>query len=272
MVWEYNSAKYICNMIGGFLAMWCLPNDKSRAVITANEQIHSAHRECRLQLPETAIVFFMSKGTDYLIAHYDTEEMSEPFPRFLNRCPIWKVKDSEICFLDGGRGAPQAVDTVETLAALGVKNIIAVGMCGAYNDNVCVGEIVAPHKAFVEEGTSLHYYESIEAAYPNKDLLDTATSLFNIKNHPIVSTDAVYRQTFEKEKLWREKGAVGVDMETSAVFSVAQYLGLNAVALLMVSDIHPMQPDAPKWEWHMTRDMKYHLAEQGIALAKKLIK
>lgn len=43
-------------------------------------------------------------------------------------------------------------------------------------------------------------------------------------------------------------------------------------ALLMVSDIHPTKPDAPKWEWHMTRDMKYHLAEQGIALAKRLIK
>ena len=144
-------------------------------------------------------------------------------------------------------------------------------MSGAYNDNVCVGEIIAPYKAFVEEGTSLHYYESIEAAYPNKDLLRMVTSLFNIKNHPIVSTDAVYRQTFEKEKLWRERGAVGVDMETSAVFSVAHYLGLNAVALLMVSDIHPMQSDAPKWEWHMTRDMRCHLAEQGIALAKKLI-
>ena len=251
--------------------MWCLSNDNSKAVITAAEQIHSAHQECLLQLPETAVVFFMSKGTDYLIENYDTEELAEPFPRFLNRCPIWKVKDTNICFLDGGRGAPQAVDTVETLAALGVKNIIAVGMCGAYNNNVSVGEIVAPYKAFVEEGTSLHYYESIEAAYPNKSLLNLATSLFSIKNHPIVSTDAVYRQTFGKEKLWREKGAVGVDMETSAVFSVAHCLGLNAVALLMVSDIHPMQPDAPKWEWHMTRDMKYHLAEQGITLAKKLM-
>ena len=252
--------------------MWCLPNDKSRAVITAAEQINSAHRECRLQLPETAIVFFMSKGTDYLIAHYDTEEMAEPFPRFLNRCPIWKVKDSNICFLDGGRGAPQAVDTVETLAALGVKNIIAVGMCGAYDEIVRVGEIIAPHKAFVEEGTSLHYYESIDAAYPNKGLLDMATSLFSIKNHPIVSTDAVYRQTFSKEQLWREKGAVGVDMETSAVLSVAQYLGLKAVALLMVSDVHPVRPDDPKWEWRMTRDMRYHLAELGVVLAKKLIK
>ena len=49
--------------------MWCLPDDDSKAVITAVEQIHSAHRECHLRLPETAIVFFMSKGTDYLVGH-----------------------------------------------------------------------------------------------------------------------------------------------------------------------------------------------------------
>lgn len=251
--------------------MWCLPNDHSKAVITAKEQIHSAHRECRLHLPETAIVFFMSKGTDYLIAHYEAEELEEPFPRFLNRCPIWQIKDLQVCFLDGGRGAPQAADTVETLAALGVKNIIAVGMCGAYDEKVRVGEIIAPRKAFVEEGTSLHYYESIEASYPNAELLDMVTSSFSVCDHPIVSTDAVYRQTFEKERLWREKGAVGVDMETSAVFNVARYLGIKAVALLMVSDIHPMEPGAPKWEWHMTREMKYHLAEQGIMLAKKRV-
>lgn len=252
--------------------MWCLTNDDSKAIITAVEQINCAHHECHLCLPETAVVFFMSKGTDYLVEHYAAEEMAEPFPRFLNRCPIWQIRDLNLCFLDGGRGAPQAVDTVETLAALGVKNIIAVGMCGAYDEKVSVGEIIAPCKAFVEEGTSLHYYESIEASYPNNDLLNIAMSFPNICNHPIVSTDAVYRQTFGKEQLWREKGAVGVDMETSAVFSVAQYLGLKAVALLMVSDIHPIKEDAPKWVWHMTRDMKYHLAEQGITLARKLVK
>ena len=250
--------------------MWCLPNDRSKAVITATEQIHSAHHTCGLRLPETAIVFFMSKGTDYLMAHYDAEELPEPFPRFLNRCPIYEIKDLQVCFLDGGRGAPQAVDTVETLAALGVKNIIAVGMCGAYAETVRVGQVIAPQKAFVEEGTSLHYYESMKVSCPDGDLLQMATSLLGVGNAPIVSTDAVYRQTFAKEQLWREKGAVAVDMETSAVFSVAQYLGLKAVALLMVSDIHPAKPDAPKWAWHMTKDMKYHLAELGIALAKKM--
>ncbi len=248
--------------------MWCLPNDNSKAVITAVEHIRSVHRECRLDLPETAVVFFMSKGTDYLVEHYHAVELEDLFPRFLNRCPIWKIKDLKLCFLDGGRGAPQAADTVETLAALGVKNIIAVGLCGAYDEYVRVGDIIAPRKVFVEEGTSFHYYESIEAAYPNADLLKMATSLLGFENHPVVSTDAVYRQTFAKEQLWREKGAVGVDMETSAVLSVAQYLGIKAVSLLMVSDVHPIKPDASKWEWHMTRDMRNHLTEQAIELAK----
>lgn len=249
--------------------MWRLHDDDSKAVISASEQIHCAHRECRLRLPETAIVFFMSKGTNYLAAHYHAEELSEPFPRFLNRCPIWEIKEQHLCFLDGGRGAPQAVDTVETLAALGVKTIIAVGMCGAFSEQVHAGEIIAPEKAFVEEGTSFHYYESIDASFPDADLLQMAVSLFHTGTYPIVSTDAVYRQTFRKERLWREKGAVGVDMETSAVFSVAHYLGLRAAALLMVSDVHPLGQDDPKWEWQMTREMKYHLAEQGFAFARQ---
>ena len=143
-------------------------------------------------------------------------------------------------------------------------------MCGAYDENVRVGEIIAPQKAFIEEGTSLHYYESMEASFPNEDMLNTAASLFHINTYPVVSTDAVYRQTFRKEQLWREKGAVGVDMETSAVFSVARYLGLKAVALLMVSDIHPVKQDAPKWEWNMTKKMKYQLAEQSVTLEKEI--
>ena len=250
--------------------MWCLPDDNSKSVITADQQIHSAHRECNLHLPETAIVFFMSKGTDYLLEHYNAAELAEPFPRFLNRCPIWEIKDFGVCFLDGGRGAPQAVDTIETLAALGVKNVIAVGMFGAFDEKVCAGEIITPQKAFVEEGTSLHYYGCIDASFPDLNLFDMATSRLNINTYPIVSTDAVYRQTFRKEQLWREKGTVGVDMETSAVFSVSHYLGLRATALLMASDIHPVSADAPKWEWHMTREMKCHLAEQGITLARQL--
>ena len=250
--------------------MWRFANDNSAPIITAKDQVKSAHRECRLQLPETAVVFFMSKCTDYLCENYPAKELPEPFPRFLNRCSIWEISDYQLCFLDGGRGAPQACDTVETLAALGVKNIIAVGMFGAFDSRVELGEIITPEKAFIEEGTSLHYYESIDFSQPDNNLFKICSSTLQINTYPIVSTDAVYRQTFYKEQLWRNKGAVGVDMETSAVFSVSRYLGLKAAAILMASDIHPMNQDEPKWDWKMTKDMRLDLAEKSLSVARKL--
>lgn len=251
---------------------WYIPGDKSDPVITAKAQLSSAHRECRLKLPGTAIVFFMSKAVEYLRDSYAARELPEPFPRFLNRCPVWEIPEYGVCFLDGGRGAPQACDTVETLAALGVRKIIAVGMFGAFDTCVTLGEVIVPSKAFVEEGTSLHYFGPIDFSVPSDGLLAATVKLLQIKSFPVVSTDAVYRQTFLKEKLWRSKGAVGVDMETSAVFSVSKYLGLESAALLMVSDIHPIQPGDPEWDWQMTKEMRFDLAEKGLALARHLNK
>ena len=106
--------------------MWRLPDDDSQPVIAAAEQIHSAHRMCHFKLPQTAILFFMSKGSEYLTERYAVTELPELFPCFLRRRPVWQMNDWPICFLFGGSGAPQAADSVETLAALGVKNIIAM--------------------------------------------------------------------------------------------------------------------------------------------------
>ena len=50
--------------------MWRLPDDDSQPVIAAAEQIHSAHRMCHFKLPQTAILFFMSKGSEYLTERY----------------------------------------------------------------------------------------------------------------------------------------------------------------------------------------------------------
>lgn len=249
--------------------MWRYPDDTTQAVIRAQEQICSADRECHLHLPETAIVFFMSKAAEYLAETYGAVQLPEPFPRFLNRCPVWEIPALQLCFLNGGSGAPQACDTVETLAALGVRNILAVGMFGAFDPRIELGQILAPEKAFVEEGTSLHYYTSIEYAQPDAEMLHGIVSELQIQSFPIVSTDAVYRQTFYKERLWREKGAVGVDMETSAVFSVSRYLGLRSAALLMASDLHPIHPDDVKWDWKMTQNMRFDLAEKSIPAAKR---
>ena len=249
--------------------MWKFDDDKTAAVITAREHVACSHNRqdsCHaLVLPETAILFYMHSGPQYLQEHYPCTLLTEKLPRFLQGGPVWKL-DEKNCFLDGGRGAPQAVDTIETLAVLGVKRVVTVGMCGGFSEQVAVGDILVPDKAFVEEGTSLHYYEQIDFARPDEQLFEQLQNISEAKVLPIVSTDAVYRQTFYKEQLWREKGAVAVDMETSALWSVGKFLGLQVASVLMISDRHPLREGEPAWEWKMTMEMRRRLFEQVMEI------
>ncbi|WP_459130147.1 nucleoside phosphorylase [Guggenheimella bovis] len=251
--------------------MWLLDNDNTEALITAKEHIDSSHGGKRVKLPGTVVVFFMGGWMDYLRDYEKGYELEEPFPRFLHSCPIWMLKgNDDIAFLDGGRGAPMAADTVETLAELGVKTILGVGMIGGYSSKVEVGEIISPSKAFSEEGTSIHYYGIKDFYEPDDTLLDFIKCELHVNDYPIVTTDAVYRQTYAKEELWRKKGCVGVDMETSALFSVSKYVGIRAASILMVSDVHPETPQDRKWEWLITKDMRYTMFSKAINLAKKI--
>lgn len=244
--------------------MWYYENDKTPPVITAKKHIESCHGGS-LELPKTAILFYMRSGEEYAAANYDTVKISEKFPRFLNSCPVYKFRNYDVCFLDGGRGAPQAADTVETLAALGVKNVVTVGMFGAFGSNINLGDILIPSKALSEEGTSLHYYANNNIFSPDKELFQAATECFKEANSSlIVSTDAVYRQTLFKENLWRSAGAVGVDMETSAVFSVSGYCKIRAVSILIASDKHPENESSEEWKWSMSREMRCGFFEKSI--------
>ncbi len=246
--------------------MWRYEKDGSACIITAVKHIESCHSSFDLkELPKTAVLFYMHGGEKYTCENYDTVKLSDKFPRFLNACPIYRFSNNDVCFLDGGRGAPQAVDTIETLCALGVENVVSVGMFGAFSDDIQPGDIVVPCKAFVEEGASLHYYSKIDYSQPNSELCKAAVqAIEDSKSLPIVSTDAVYRQTFFKEEMWRKQGAVGVDMETSALFSVGKYLNMKVVSILIASDKHPLSENGKAWKWSMSMETRCSFFEKCI--------
>lgn len=249
--------------------MWCFPDDKTPPVFTARDRCNRTG-ENQSSLPKTAVVLYMS-DVEYILEKYPATLRTQRFPRFLRQCPIWITDDGSVCFLDGGRGAPMAADTIETLKALGVETVISVGMIGGFTQDIQVGDAVIPGRAYVEEGTSLHYYERLEYSEPDQLLFEKIRQA--IPGHrvaPIISTDAPYRQTFYKEKLWREKGCVGVDMETSALFSVGKFLGLNVAAVLIVSDKHPMDPEGEKWQWKITRELRKRVIYQAMDFALSL--
>lgn len=138
-------------------------------------------------------------------------------------------------------GAPLAVLTLERLIASRAKEIIILGFCGSLNPKAKIKTAVSITKALSEEGTSKHYFPRKRIFYPSASLKKKVENKLRDLGHPflhgaIVSTDAPYRETQSWLTLKQEKGIDFVDMETSAVFALAEYHNIHAAALMLVSD------------------------------------
>ncbi len=138
--------------------------------------------------------------------------------------------------------SPLAVLSLERLIASGAKEIIILGFCGSLQPGVKVGDAISITKAISEEGTSKHYFPRKQTFSPSPSLqnwiekkLDSQKSAF-CKN-TLVTTDAPFRETLSWLKGKQEQNIGCVDMETSAVFALAEYYSLQAAALMLVSDI-----------------------------------
>ena len=143
-------------------------------------------------------------------------------------------------------GAPYAVMLLESLIARGVKQVIVFGWCGGIADDFEVGDIVLPDSAIAQEGTSANYMEKGQdfpvipcpagAVFSQK--VRTALDRADIPYHTgrIWTTDAIYRETAEKVSFFKDRSALAVEMECSALFAVAAFRQVELVALLVVSD------------------------------------
>ena len=139
-------------------------------------------------------------------------------------------------------GAPYAVMLLETLIAWGVDKIIFLGWCGAVSDKVKIGDIILPASAIIDEGTSAHYGpREVGVSWASSSLVSMIRQVL-LKNRidfhagPIWTTDAVYRETRQQVESHQQDGTLAVEMELSALYSVAQFRGVTIAGILVVSD------------------------------------
>lgn len=138
-------------------------------------------------------------------------------------------------------GAPYAVMVVEKLIALGAKRILFFGWCGSLQQDLPVGGFLVPDRAISEEGTSAHYPVSTPYPRPSDRVLraiegSLVESSVPFQRGAVWTTDAPYRETREKVVLFQRQGVLGVEMEVSALFTVAAFRQIDMGALLVVSD------------------------------------
>lgn len=138
-------------------------------------------------------------------------------------------------------GAPQAVMVMEKLIALGSTRLWVVGWCGSLQEDLRIGDLVIPTIAHSEEGTSTHY--PVPGTRPESDAtlnrrLQEAlkTKGLPFRTGEVWTTDAPYRETIDKVKHYQRLGVLAVEMEMSALMTVARFRAVSVAAILVVSD------------------------------------
>lgn len=139
-------------------------------------------------------------------------------------------------------GAPYAVLIMETLIAWGAREIFFFGWCGSISDIVKTGDMIVPTGAMIEEGTSpLYAGTALDTVPADEGVAEKIGSVLEeqgLAYHrgTVWSTDAVYRETREKVAWFQSRKVLAVEMELSALFTVARYRGVRIGAALAVSD------------------------------------
>lgn len=141
-----------------------------------------------------------------------------------------------------GMGCPSASIVTDELVQLGAKNLLRVGTCGGYHQDMQLGDLVIATAATAQDGTvsSLTQgtpyapaanFHLVHAAFHAAEAAGRKTYL-----GPIVSSDLFYDPVGDPGALWRNLGVLAVEMEAAAIFTIAAMKGVRAGCLLTVSD------------------------------------
>src|SRR6202042_3137150 len=139
-----------------------------------------------------------------------------------------------------GIGGPSAGIVIHELIELGARRLLRVGTCGALNEGLALGDLVVATEAIAADGTSRALGGGDRVA-ASPDLLAAVIATADAPGHrahqgPIVTSDVFYDDR-GLEAGWSAAGALAVEMEAATLFTLADARGVQAAALLVVSDI-----------------------------------
>ena len=151
-------------------------------------------------------------------------------------------KGKPVSVQTSGMGCPSASIVAEEVIQLGAKNLLRVGTCGGYSEELRLGDLIVATAATPNDSTvssltrgvpyaPAAHFDIVHAAYHAGDSAGRRTFV-----GPIVSSDLFYDPVQAPEKLWGNLGVLAVEMEASAIFTIAAMRGVRAGCLLTVSD------------------------------------
>lgn len=142
-----------------------------------------------------------------------------------------------------GMGMPSmGIYSWELITEYGVENLIRVGTAGSFNKDIKIGDIVVALAASTDSNYAHTFdlpgtyapcvnYRLMAALYE----ASKATGI-RFKAGNIVSCDTFYEVQEDWWKRWENMGVMAVEMETAALYMNAAFHGVNALAMMTISD------------------------------------
>ncbi len=140
-------------------------------------------------------------------------------------------------------GAAGTTMLMEDLIACGAELFVGVGASGGLQSDHPVGDVLIPNAVqVIDEGTSGHYPNPGQTPpVGDQAMISEMTSLVQKHGGRSASgdwwtTDGFYREMTDDISRHAEAGILGVDMETSAMYRVAEHRGVSVCNILVASD------------------------------------
>jgi purine-nucleoside phosphorylase len=151
--------------------------------------------------------------------------------------------DKRVSVMGSGMGMPTlSIYVNELIAEYQVKTLIRVGTCGAFQPDLKIGDIVLAMTASTDSQMNKLRFNGMDyAPAASFELLLKAYQVakergIDVRVGGMFSGDSFYKDDPDWWKIWAEYGALVVEMESNALYTLAAKFKVDALSILTVSD------------------------------------
>ncbi|QBD75483.1 hypothetical protein EPA93_05485 [Ktedonosporobacter rubrisoli] len=210
--------------------------------VTAQEDLLHHHIDPQgIDLGTTCLVTFSSSLFERLLETY-TVEQNDFWP--------YSTTPLRVCHTPTGKkfalhfpsyGGPRIANSLEQLAACGIRSVIGLGLGGTPQEHLNIGDILLLEGAMRGDGVSRYYAPMEYPAIADLALTARIRAQLEKRGEKFVSglsfgTDALYREDKHLVAQLRTLGIISVELESSALLTIARRLGLACSWVGVVSD------------------------------------
>jgi purine-nucleoside phosphorylase len=142
-----------------------------------------------------------------------------------------------------GMGVPSiSIYVHELISEYRVRRLIRVGTCGALQPELGLGDLVLAQAACTDSAVNKIRFQGQDyAPAASFSLLRRAHDLAGHRNMAVrvgsvLTSDSFYGDDPDGWRLWARYGVLAVEMESSALYTLAALHGVEALSILTVSD------------------------------------